>query len=82
MVTVSMQSAKMYTGAKSSTLPNATKASVSGVGDEAIFTGIENFASLWVKKGTVYFLVRIYGLPANDAQSKEKTLALNVLSKL
>ena len=77
-----MQSEKMFAGAKNSAAPNMTKTPVSGVGDEAIFTGVQNFSSLWVRKGTTVFLVRIYGAPVSEAQTKLKTLATNVLSKL
>jgi len=82
MVTVSMQSMKMFEGTKSSNVPNMTKTPVSGVGDEAIFTGMDKFSSLWVKKGTAVLLVRIYGLPVSDAQAKLKTLATSAVSKL
>ena len=77
-----MQNEKMLAGAKLSALPNATKTPISGLGDEAIFTGVESFSSLWIRKGTKFFLVRIYGLPVSEAQTKLKALATNVLSKL
>ena len=77
-----MQSEKMFAAAKSSTPPNTTKSSISGVGDEAIFTGMQNFSSLWVKKGTKVLLVRIYGLPVSEAQTKLKAAATNAVSKL
>jgi hypothetical protein len=80
-VTVSMQNAKMFAGAKSSNEPNMTKAPLSGVGDEAFFAGMQNFLSLWVKKGTTFVLVRIYGVSVSEAQTKLKTLATNVVSK-
>jgi hypothetical protein len=83
IVTVSMQSEKMFAGAKSSpTAPQETKTPVSGIGDEAIFNGVQNFSSLWVRKGTKFLLVRIYGLPVSEAQTKLKALATNALSKL
>ena len=50
MVTVSMQSEKMFVGAKAGAAPNMTKTPISGIGDEAIFTGVENFSSLWCEK--------------------------------
>jgi hypothetical protein len=81
-LTVSMQSEKMFAAAKSSTPPNTTKSSISGVGDEAIFTGIQHFSSLWVKKGTKVLLVRIYGLPVSEAQTKLKAAATSTVSKL
>src|SRR5215469_12472092 len=67
MVTVSMQSDKMFAGAK-----RGSKTSVSGIGDEAFFTGVQNFVSLWVRKGTKYLLVRAYGLPASEGEAKLK----------
>ncbi len=82
MVTVSMQSEKMFAGAKRGAAPNMTKTQVSGIGDEAIFVGVENFSSLWVRKGTKFLLVRIYGLPVREAQTKLKVLATSAVSKL
>jgi hypothetical protein len=77
-----MQNEKMFAAAKSSSPPNTTKTPISGLGDEAIFTGARNFSSLWIRKGTTFLLVRIYGLPVTEAQTKLKALATNALSKL
>ena len=77
-----MQSEKMFDAAKSSNPPQTTKTSVSGVGDEAVFTGVQGFSSLWTKKGTKFLLVRIYGLAVSDAQTKLTALAKNAVSKL
>jgi len=82
VVSVSMQSEKMFYAAKSSNPPQTTKTSISGVGDEAVFTGVQSFSSLWSKKGTKFLLVRIYGLPVSDAQTKFTALAKNAISKL
>ena len=82
MVTVSMQSEKMFAGAKSSSAPGMTNTPISGIGDEAIFTGVQSFSSLWARKGTKVLLVRIYGLPVADAQTKLKALATNAVPKL
>jgi hypothetical protein len=81
-VTVSIQNEKMFGGAKRNPAPGMTRMSVSGVGDEAIFIGAEKFSSLWVRKGTTYLLVRIYGVPMSDAQTELKTLASTAVSKL
>ena len=81
-LSVSMQSDKMFASAKSSVAPNTTKTSIPGLGDEAIFIGTERFASLWLKKGTKFVLIRMYGLPMSAAQTKLKAAATNVLSKL
>jgi hypothetical protein len=82
MVSVSMQTEKMFAGAKSSPAPEMTRASISGIGDEAIFIGAPKFASLWVRKGTKFPLIRVYGLPVSEAQTKLKALAADVVSKL
>lgn len=82
MVTVSLQSEKMFAGAKSSAAPGMINTPVSGIGDEAVFTGVPNFSSLWVKKGSKVLLVRIYGLAVNEAQPKLKALATMAVSKL
>jgi len=81
-VSVSMQSEKRFDAAKSSIPQNMTRAQVSGVGDEAIFLGAQGFSSLWVRKGQKCLLVRVYGLPVSEAQTKLKTLATNAVSKL
>ena len=81
-VTVSMQSEKMFAAAKSSVPPETTKTPISGIGDDAIFTGVEKFSSLWVRKGATVLLVRIYGVSVSEAQTKLKTLATSALSKL
>lgn len=82
MVTVSMQSEKMFAAAKSSMPPNTTRTQIMGVGDEAVFLGMQNFSSLWVRKGTKFLLVRLYGLPVSESQTKLKALATNAVSKL
>ncbi len=82
VVTVSMQSEKMFAAAKGAAVPQQAKTTISGVGDEAIFNGVQNFSSLWVRKGTKVLLVRIYGLPVSDAQTKLKALATSAVSKL
>src|SRR5579859_2420454 len=46
-VTVSMQSEKMFAAAKAASSGKETP--VSGVGDEAIFIGVQNFSSLWAR---------------------------------
>ena len=81
-MTVSMQSEKRFGGAKSSALPNTTQTQISGIGDEAIFIGLPNFSSLWVRKGTKFLLVRLHGLPVSEAQAELRTLAMNAVSKL
>lgn len=82
VVTVSLQSEKMFAAAKSSAPPKTTKTTISGVGDEAIFQGVQNFSSLWVRKGTKVLLVRIYGLPVSESETKLKALATSAVSRL
>ena len=81
-MTVSMQKEQMFAAAKSSAPPGTTKSTISGIGDEAIFLGVQNFSSLWVRKGTKFLLVRVYGLPVSDAETKLKALGTDAVSKL
>ena len=56
---------------------------VSGVGDEAFYLDMAKTMSLIVKKGNGAFKIVIYGgMPTPKRQSAEKTLALQVLSKM
>jgi hypothetical protein len=59
-------------------------ASASGIGDDAYYTSMgSNYTGLMVKKGNVAFKVAIYGdLPIETKKAMEKTLALQVLSKV
>lgn len=82
MVTVSLQKEQMFAAAKSSVPPNTTKTTVSGIGDEAIFLGVQSFSSLWVRKGTKILLMRVYGLPVSEAETKLKALGSNAAPKL
>jgi hypothetical protein len=55
----------------------------SGIGDDAYYLEIANTMSLLVKKGRAAFKIVIYGrLSTAKRQSAEKTLALQVLSKM
>jgi hypothetical protein len=56
---------------------------VSGVGDEAFYLDMAKTMSLIVKRGNGAFKIVIYGgMPTPKRQSAEKTLALQVLSKM
>jgi hypothetical protein len=81
IVTVTLLTDRDFAGAKT---PQAgvTKTPVNGVGDEAVFGALANFGTLWVKKGSSYFVVKVYGVPLDQAQAKEKALALKVLGRL
>lgn len=66
-----------------------TKVPVSGIGDEAVYGTTSGLGStLSVKKGDFYFVVHVNGFPfdkakgADEVEAKEKTLAMQILSKL
>ena len=59
-----------------------TKISVSGIGDDAVYGTAAGLGTLSVKKGNSAFVVHVYGFPLDQIESKEKTLALEILSKL
>jgi len=68
---------------KTRQLPGDTKASVSGVGDEAFAETAGNFTTLYVKKGSTIFMVRVYGVPDVGRQvAIEKTIAQTVAAKV
>jgi hypothetical protein len=57
--------------------------SASGVGDDAYYFNAGTLTSLLVKKGSMSFKVSVYAhLPVEKKEAMEKTLALEVLSKL
>jgi hypothetical protein len=59
-------------------------ASAGGIGDDAYYTSMGGgYTGLIVKKGNVAFKIAIYGnLPMEKKKALEKTLALQVISKL
>jgi hypothetical protein len=72
-----------FAGAKKAgTLPGVTFETVSGVGDEALLTTTGEFASIMVRKGAAYFMLRVYGFPLDQAKAKEKTLAADAAKKI
>jgi len=66
--------------------PGLSKSSVSGVGDDAVFSivqGDKPFVSLSVKKGARIFMVRVYGVASVEDQKRiEKTLASQAAARL
>ena len=63
-------------------MSGVTKAPVSGVGDAAFAQTFGNFATLFVKKGSTIFMVRVYGEPNSVRQlAIEKVIALKVAAK-
>jgi hypothetical protein len=88
-VTVTIQDPRAFEYAKMPVGGGITKTPASGIGDDAVYGTTPKFAAvLTVKKGDVVFVVRVYGFPIDpgkpldDVQAKEKTLALEILSKL
>jgi hypothetical protein len=68
---------------KTRLMPGVTKASVSGVGDEAFAETAANFTTLYVKKGSTIFMVRVYGVPNVGRQlAIEKPIAQTVAAKV
>lgn len=67
-------------------LPGVTKTSVSGLGEDAIFSTLgpaaKQFVTLSVKKGGTAYLFKVYGPTVTEQMTMEKTLAGNVLAKL
>ena len=63
---------------------NASFTAVSGIGDDAYYSSFgPTTMSLIVKKGSVSFKLALYGAtPGEKAMAMEKTLALQIVSKL
>ena len=68
---------------KTRQMPGVTKASVSGVGDEAFSESAFAYTTLYVKKGSTIFMVRVYGVPDLGRQlAIEKPIAQIVAAKV
>jgi len=88
-VSVTLLTDRGFAAAKTQVGGPITKTPASGIGDDAIFGTTGKVATtLAVKKGDVMFVVRVQGFPidqpqaVNDVQAKEKSLALQIVSKL
>ena len=86
-VTVTLQDARAFAYAQMPVGHGVTKTSVSGIGDDAVYGTTPGYATvLTVKKGDVVFVVHVWGFDQNKdidlIKEKEKTLALEILSKL
>lgn len=82
VATLALWGGSAFAGMKTP-LPNITKTSFGGLGDDAVWTVVGPLTTLSVKKGTVAFIVRLYGVEGQDKQmAMEKALALDVLAKL
>ena len=67
---------------KTRLMPGVTKTNVSGIGDEAFAETAANFTTLYVKKGSTIFMVRVYGMSDTGKQlAVEKSIALVVAAK-
>ena len=68
---------------KTRLMPGVTKTNVSGIGDEAFAETAANFTTLYVKKGSTIFMVRVYGVPDPTRQlAIEKPIAQTVAAKV
>lgn len=68
---------------KTRQLPGITKSAVGGIGDDALEMTLGNLRSLFVKKGSVTYMVRVYGVPDVERQlAIEKPIAQTVAAKL
>ena len=85
-VTVNVQDARAFEYAKMPVGHGITKTPASGIGDEAVYGTTPSLGTvLTVKKGSVVFVVHVYGFPLDqidEIKTKEKTLALEILDKL
>jgi hypothetical protein len=65
------------------TMPGASVTAVSGVGDDAYYLALGDQVGLGVKKGGLVFKVAVYKhVAVSEKEAAEKTLALQVASKL
>jgi hypothetical protein len=86
-VTLSFWDPTAFPSPKTALLPGAVLTPVSGLGDQAVYTGVQNEGysgafKLFVKKSGTVFSITVSGFPVDQTKEKEKTLALNVLGKL
>ncbi len=81
-MTVTLASEQEFAASKISLNKRITNTPASGLGDDAVYVTVGKLATLAVKKGSVYFFLRVYGLPLDQIKAKEKTFALDVLAKL
>lgn len=63
-------------------VPRIAKTPVSGVGDDAVYVTTGMTTSMYVKKGSSVFQIIVFGFPAEEAKTMEKTLAQDALAKL
>jgi hypothetical protein len=87
-VTVVLQDARAFSYAKTPITQKITTTPASGIGDDAVYSTLPGVTpglgiTLNVKKGDSYFAVHVYGFTGEaKAMAMEKTLALEIVSKL
>ena len=79
---------RRFAAAKMPVGRGVTKTPASGIGDDAVFGIYPPVSALTVKRGNFFFAINVYGFPLDqpkaidEVQAKEKTLALQILSRL
>ena len=84
-VTLSFWNPTAFPSPKTALLPGVVFIPVSGLGDQAVYTGVQNegySGALFVKKSGTVFSITVSGFPVDQTKEKEKTLAPNALGKL
>jgi hypothetical protein len=82
-LTLTLQDQRAFAYAKMPVGHGVTKTPVSGIGDDAVSGTTPGLGTvLTVKKGSVAFVVHVFGFPTDETESKEKALAIQILSKL
>lgn len=78
-----LQDPRAFAYAKMPVGHGVNKTPVSGIGDDAVSGTTPGLGTvLTVKKGSVVFVVHVFGFPTDEAEAKEKALAIQVLSKV
>jgi hypothetical protein len=87
-VTLTISNERAWEYAKTPVGSSLTTMPASGICDDAVYTTIKRVTpglgtTLYVKKGSSYFVVHVYGFPDQaKAMAMEKTLATQACSKL
>jgi hypothetical protein len=82
-VTLMLQGLDAFQAGKAAPVKSIVVTPISDIGDDAYYLAVGQNVGLIVKKGNVSFKVAVYGtLPLEKKQAVEKTLALQVVSKL
>ena len=82
-VAITISNERAYGFAKTPVVSDVKATPASGICDDAVYSLAAGTASLYVKKGTSYFVVHVYGFPEqNKVMAMEKTLAVQACSKL